>query len=406
MTRIGFFGAQYHSFFLYYMTRVATSCEYDVRVYTTQQIHDRIESLYTDEEYEGCEWVLQEDGESFDAFFDRVERSAERDLDLLWTILAWGKGRTPPNFLEFDPDCPAICGITNLNDWTYNPFPDSVYRAVDRWMPLARRLLRFERANTVFNQSRYLMQPGIIDNYDAVHIEYPPMARFIENEVEWEQEFYEFYPVVFESEKLPAVERTDTRRIAVPGRISQHVRDIDTLLDAMETVFERYDDEVVLDFVGRLYGDYESVLDRIETLQDRGYDVRYREDWIPYEEFAEGLRAADIIINPLHVRRVLKHPLRSDMWTGRTNGTGLIFDALRYARPLVVPELFPVDERLEPFTETYDNVEHLSELLLELLSDDERRRTLQEGVDRAASDLTVEAQKPRFETIVDDLRSR
>jgi hypothetical protein len=68
-----------------------------------------------------------------------------------------------------------------------------------------------------------------------------------------------------------------------------------------------------------------------------------------------------------------------------------------------VPELFPVDERLEPFTETYDNVDHLVEVLLELLENEGRLASLQSSVDAAAADVTPESQRPRFEDIVDNL---
>lgn len=405
MRDIGFFTPEQHSFYLYYLTRIPHPDNCTVTVYTTTTIHNNIEPLYTESEHNNIEWVLQDDQESVEDFFERVELDAEQNQDLLWTVLAWGTGRVPANFVDFDPDVPSICGLVNLNDWTYNPFPNWVYTLVKNGTPLIRDHVTSRRIDSVFDHLRYLMQPAILENFDAVHIEYEPMSRFLANQNSWDIEVYDLRPVVHEQEKLPPItkETNETRRIAIPGRVSQNVRNIDQVLTAMERVFEQYSGDVILDFVGRLTGDYDSALKRIEMLQNQGYDVRYREEWIPYDEFATALRAADIIVNPLHVRRTISHPFRSDMWTGRTNGTGIIFDALRYARPLVVPELFPVDERLEPFTETYDNVDHLVEVLLELLENEERLASLQSSVDAAAADVTPESQRPRFEDIVDNL---
>ncbi|MXR51170.1 hypothetical protein GRX03_06065 [Halovenus sp. WSH3] len=402
MARVGLFTPQHHSFFLYYLSRVGIESKHDIRIYAPERVHDDIEELYTEAEHSQISWVLGRESESIDEFFNRVEANST-ELDLLWTVLAWGTERVPPNLVDFDPDPPVFAGITNLNDWTYNPFPNWTYKIVNTVTPLLRDRVDAERTSTVFDHLRYLMQPAIRDTFDAIHIEYPPMLRFIENEVEWEQPFLEFPPVVFEESKLPAVGQKDGPRIVVPGRISQQIRNVELLLDAMDAVFERYRGDLTLDFVGRLTGDYETALARIESLKDRGYDVRYRENWIPYDEFAASLRAGDIIVNPLHVRRTISHPFRSDMWTGRTNGTGPIFDALRYARPLVVPELFPVDDRLEPFTETYDNADHLADLLVELLSNEDQLAELQTNAEQAARQVTPEAQRPRFESIVDQL---
>jgi hypothetical protein len=402
MAQIGFFTPQHHSFYLYYLSRIGIESAHDVRVYAPSDVHNSIESLYTDEEYDSIKWIIADEMRSVDKFFQRVE-TASKDIDLLWTVLAWGTGRVPPNLLEFDPDPVHVAGITNLNDWTCNPFPDRVYDLIKRGTPLLRQYVETDRIDTLFDHLRYLMQPGIIETFDAVHIEYPPMHRFFQNQVDWNVDVFEFPPIVFEESSLPTVEQTTKKRIAVPGRISQNVRNIDQVLTAMERVFEHYSGNVILDFVGRLTGDYESALKRIEMLQNQGYDVRYREEWIPYDEFAAALRAADIIINPLHVRRTISHPFRADMWTGRTNGTGIIFDALRYARPLVVPELFSVDERLRPFTETYDNIDHLVKIVLELLENEDRLADLQSRADAAAAEVTPEAQRPKFENIVDNI---
>lgn len=401
MREIGLFTPQHHSFFLYYLSRIADSPESRVWMFTTQSVHDQIEPLYTDEEYDRYEWVLGSDEEPIDAYFDRVERDASRELDVLWTVLAWGTNRVPPNLLDFTPDCRVVGGVTNLNDWTYNPFDDRVYRAVERLTPLLRERLPPGATNTLFDHLRYLMQPGIADTFDAVHIEYAPMLTFFRAQADWDCDPHLLYPVVFEAEKLPAVERDGTPRIAVPGRISQHIRDVDLLLTAMERVFEAYDGDLVLDFVGRPAGDYESALARIHDLQRRGYDVRYREEWTPFDEFAAALRRSDLILNPLQVHRRIRHPLRADMWTGTTNGTGPIFDAIRYARPIVLPELFPVDEHLDPLVETYVTASDLADLLLDLFENESRLDALQDGADACAREFDVPSQRERFHDVID-----
>jgi hypothetical protein len=403
MRDIGFFTPEQHSFYLYYLTRIPHPDDYAVTVYTTATIHDDIAPLYTELEYDSIDWVIKGEQESIDSFFERIEHDAELNQDILWTVLAWGTKRVPANFIDFDPDIPSICGLVNLNDWTYNPFPDWVYTLVKYGTSLMRDSVTSHVINPVLSHLRYLMQPAILRNFDAVHMEYPPMSRFLANENDWEIDVYNLYPVVHEQEKLPPVSKKEARRIAIPGRISQNVRNITQALTAMERVFEHYDGDLILDFVGRPADVYESALERIETLQNQGYDVRYREEWIPYDEFAAALRAADIIINPLHVRRTISHPFRADMWTGRTNGTGIIFDALRYARPLVVPELFSVDERLKPFTETYNNIDHLVKTVIELLENEDRLADLQSRADAAAAEVTPEAQRPKFENIVDNI---
>jgi hypothetical protein len=399
---IGLFEVEKHPFFLYYISRMATSERNDVTVLVPSEMHDRIRPLYTDAEYEEIRWVVSQDGETLDDFFERVERVATNELDFLWVNTAWGTGRTPANYLEFDPDCPSVAGVTNLNDWAYNPFPGAIYRGIRPVVRLLKRAPSFV-STPVFQQLRYLMQPGIIVNHNAVNVEYPPMRHFAERHGDWGRPVYDLAPVVYEPDKLPSVAKQEGLRVAVPGRISSYIRDYESVFAAFESLFDEYGDRLTLDLVGEPRSDGESIIDTAEAFKARGFDVRYRTEWIPFADFASSLCRADLLLDPVNVYRPIRHPLRIDQETGRRNGTGVLFDAIRYAKPLLLPAAFPDDPMIAPFIRSFSSVEDLGSLVRTYLEDDSALRRLQTTATEVAAEYDVASQRQRFDALVDDV---
>lgn len=382
MTDIGLVEFFSHWHILYYFARIANASGNDVTIFTTPDMHDRIADEFEEEEYEEITWTLQGKDEGHGSFLDRVER-ASANLDFLMVNTLNGTISEMWNFARFDPRCASMTWAYNVNAWL-RPRP------VVGWPP----------DTYVSKNLKMLLRPRILRNFDAINVEYSVWKEYIETETAYDGPVFSLSPTLYEPRDGDTTNEDETPfTLTIPGSISS-VRNYEFALDVFETFAEHYEGDARLALLGRPRGDAfgERVIARCEDTIDRGFDVTFYEEWIPQRVFNEMLQETDVIFAPIRTERVKR---QSYEYMGTTTGTGLIFDALRNARPIVLPSFYPIGEELDDTALHFDGKDDLVALFSRLAGGRDELERLKERALENSRRFDLAHQREEFERVVD-----
>lgn len=405
---IGLFGITWHPQNLLNLARMSDPTADDVTVFTTEDVY-RDWMAPSDLDRDAFEWVLRDEDESLGAYFDRVERRAD-DLEFLMVVTPFGSGRITARFVDFDPDCRSAC-------WLYNSRAcvESTRAAGETRAPLREATPRLrdaleaedpETAERALKPYRYYMRPYILENYDAYLVEYPPIESYLEEYWETETPIYgDLAPFVYEGAGGAGTDRVE---VTVSGRVVENVRDYDPVLDAFEALFADHGDDVALNVLGRPVGGFgDEVMARCAALDAEGYPVNHYPDadWIPTDEFERVLARSDLLLNPIYLTEETTRDPAPDEVRGTTKGTGVLMDAIKHGKPLLLPEGFAVADMIDGATLTYDGPEEMRETLDRLARDRSELADLQAAARENGREYALEKQRERFDAVVDDVLS-
>ena len=375
--RVAFLELGTHQNNLYVFSKVATTGNDDVTVFTTESIARAVrEELGA--EASAVTWVEKGDDESLRAYLRRVEGYCEQ-IDVLIVQPLYGGYRKLFTYATFDPPCDRALTVFNARLWLEASY------SLGHW-PL-------HNLNTALRRR-------IVDAFDALVVEYPPIADYVTS-LGVGTPVYTLSPTLFEDDQcIP----DGPVRFTVPGFIEPDRRDYDIVLDVFADLFEQFDDEVELQILGTPKGEYgERILNRCDEFTDAGHSVVTYREWIPLDEFETGLRRSHFLLCPLR-RTIAKGPVEERY--GTTKGSGNVFDAIRTATPLIVPAHFAVADGMADATVAYDNRNDLYDSLETLVCDRDRRMTLYDQALETARAYTRERQHERFSRVVAGVSDR
>lgn len=372
MVRLAFLELGTHENNLYIFSKIATTGDNDVTVFTTESI---AESVRTElgAEASDISWIEKSDDESLRSYLRRVEKYCEQ-IDVLLVQPLYGGFPKLFTYASFNPPCKRALTIFNTRRWL------SASYSFRRW--------------PVYNLNIALRR-RIVDKFHALVVEYPPIADHVTSTIEVDSPVYTLSPTLFEGDQCIPDGRI---RFTVPGHIEPDRRDYDFVLDVFADLFEQFDKEIELQLLGTPKGEYgDRILDRCDEFADAGHNVVTYREWIPLEEFESGLRRSHFLLCPLR-RTVAKGPVEEIY--GTTKGSGNVSDAIRTATPLIVPAHFAVADGMADATVTYDNRDDLRDSLETLVCDRDRRTTLYDRALETARAYTRERQYERFSRVV------
>jgi glycosyltransferase involved in cell wall biosynthesis len=377
MTAIGLLELDTHAHVLNYLTRAAGGPEREVTVFTTEVVAE--EAFSPDGPPEGVKTVYQLPGESLRDYLKRTAQASE-ELDLLVILsMFWGSR----DLLTFRSagrfDCPTALYINNVNQWMGRG------PTIDRSVA-SRRLIK--------HNLRQFVKRRLLGRFDSVFVEFPAIADHVSEEMAADVPVYVFPPTLFERYRPP---EDNPVRFVVPGNIDVRRRDYAAVLNAMNRVLEV--GTAGLTLVGRPVGsEGQTVVARAKSLALRGHDIRWFDEWVPAERFAREIRSGSVVVLPQRERKGLGERY------GVTSGAGGVFEAIRHARPLILPDHFPVPEWVDSSTLTYADTQELAENLVGLVTDHTRRQDLQRAAHLNAGDFDESAQRARFGGVLEAMR--
>jgi hypothetical protein len=114
-----------------------------------------------------------------------------------------------------------------------------------------------------------------------------------------------------------------------------------------------------------IYGN--RILKRCNKLKDLGYDIKFFDSFVPEKTYNEIMKDVDFIILPIRIESRGTGVITE--YYGKTKGSAAVFEAIQYAKPLVVPGEFNILNELKSSTLKYNNSKNLEKILIEFLDD-------------------------------------
>ena len=251
--------------------------------------------------------------------------------------------------------------IHNANTF-FNPYGNMRLRT-DSWSHLGRDLLRLGKIlllQTISAREKALL------SFDRISL----TSKFIQtglsrNRRNIPYRFCSPFPLSF-YDPQPFDQVVDQKlRIVIPGAINTMGRDFHPVLDSFRALREELHSDVELTLLGCPRDDAGfKVLNDFRLLSNDRLKVVTFDGTVPQAVYDRTLRDSNFLILPLN--RFLQVGIFREEY-GFTNISGTINDLIRFCKPALLPDFYPLDPALHKQTGRYRDSKQLTRLLREWL---------------------------------------
>jgi len=138
-------------------------------------------------------------------------------------------------------------------------------------------------------------------------------------------------------------------------------RDYNLLFKAFKGIVQRLATEVELIFLGKVFKNSQSVINKFKSLSSSKFSFKYFNSYVPDDEFVRIMKRTHFIIIPM--KEIAKSPISTEYY-GRTKISGNINDMIKYSKAAILPDFYRLDNNLKSITRTYFNSDSLSDTIL------------------------------------------
>jgi len=158
-----------------------------------------------------------------------------------------------------------------------------------------------------------------------------------------------------------------TTQIVVPGTVSTLTRDFEILFAALKRVDGKLKQPIELIFLGNAGTSRARDLFQLMGQQTfKQVHIQTSENSIEETTYSTKLQQADFLILPL--KASIQFGVFRE-WYGKTTISGGINDLLRFGKPTLLPNFYPLHPALNRLTQRYQNADELAQFLLEWVNE-------------------------------------
>jgi hypothetical protein len=357
LKQIGILEIIYHDDFLYTMCKICQMENTSVTVFTTKDIFSKVEKLLLNSKTE-YEWILKEDRESCRSYLKRVKQICDSKIDLLFVNTIQGTW-LDLCFSSFRVKSRSVLTIHNINSWLK--------------IKPSFRISSLKR--TMDHNIGLLARKSILSKYDAINVIYSPLKDYIRDNTRYTKPVFTI-PFKFYEKSYSPKEIHQTIRFIISGSIQKGRREYEPVIGVFEKLLPRYQN-LELFLLGEPVGDYgHNIICRCKELRERGYSIHYFDRFVPWDVWQGVFDQSDVVILPF-VEGLETEFCGVKETYGVTKGTAVVFDCIRHAKPLLVPQNFNLIKELESSTLKYENLATLEYIIENLVRDKGKLQYLQ-----------------------------
>ncbi len=191
----------------------------------------------------------------------------------------------------------------------------------------------------------------------------------------------------------------DRIRLVIPGTIDEKRRDYDKLF-LLADLGEKNLLPIDITLLGEPYNDFgNEVINRIKSQPQNYVKIKYYETIVSQPEFDEQTGNAHFIFVPSVIKT--KDKGITEIY-GITKSSGSIHDAVRHAKPLIIPQRFALPDGMVKSSFRYSDVMEIIEFFQALFHDPQLYATWQENALENSLQYTVEKVKQRNPSLFTD----
>lgn len=359
---IGIFEIRRHIPILYTFSKICKTNNTNVTIFTTKELFSRLKSYMGEKDRKNYDIILKRDTENIRSFMKRVETICNKKIDVLFINTIHETLLDLIYYLKFNPKSKTILLIHHVNAWMK---PKLIFN------------IKHPIRTIDTNLSSVLIRKFIFPKFDAINVIYHPLKDHIQTNTDYEKEIFTLPTSIFENVKTTEGQKEDGKlRIVIPGLIQEHRKDYSAVFPAFENLFENYKGKIKLYVPGLPVARFgKQVYNKFKDMEQKGYDIVIFDYFVPDDIFDDILIKSDIILAPIRIKTRADSDIEETY--GKTVGSGIIFNAIQYAKPIVVPAEFNMLPDLESSTLKYSDSIELEKIVTELISDSVKLQKLE-----------------------------
>ena len=386
LKEIGILEIHTHVKYLHTLAKICKTKKSNVTIFTTKDIFSKLETyLKNKSEYE---IVLKKEREGISSFLKRVKKICNEKIDLLFVNTFQLSCFYLPRYIGFHPKSKMILTVHTANAWL-KPKPVCNIKKIVRTIDT--------------NLSSFIASKFILPKFAAITVIYSPIKDYILKEGAYEKKIFTLPFYLFDDNNIYKETENKRMQIVIPGQIEEHRRDYDTILDAFEVIFKKYNELIDLCLLGYPVGMYGNrILKRCKELKDAGYNIAYFDSFVPEKVYDQIMKKVDVIVLPIKIETRGMGLIQE--FYGITKGSASVFEGIQYGKPMVVPEEFNVIKELKSSTLKYANSNNLEKILIEYIEDKNKLKVLKKNANENAKHFSLDVfQKYFVDEILDNL---
>jgi len=386
LKEIGILELKFHIKYLYTIAKICKTKDTNVTIFTTQDVLSKLKTYLRDTSDYNI--ILKKDNECINTFLKRVQKISDEKIDLLFINTFPLSVFYIPRFFGFKPKCKTIITLHTVNAWLK---PKPVFNI--------KKLVRTLDTNL----SVFLANKILLPKFNAINVIYPPIRDYILTETDYHRKVFTLPFNFFEKPVDKKIRKDKKIKFVVPGQIEEHRRNYDVVLDAFEVLFEKYNENIQLIFLGFPVGSYgNKIVNRCKKLKEKGFNITYFKSFVPEEEYNEVMQNIDFIILPIKIESRGLGLITE--YYGKSKGSAAVFEAVQYQKPFIVPYDFKIVDNLKTSTLQYTNSEDMKNILSSYIENFDKMNVLKNEADKNSKSYTLDVLQDYFTTeILEDL---
>ena len=368
------------------MAKICKTKYTNVTIFTTKDLFSRLEKYL--ENKEDYNIVLKKDEEGLKSFLKKVEKICNEKIDLLFVNTVQVTCFYLPSFFGFHPKCKTIMTVHTANAWLK---PKPVFKI--------RKLIRTIDTNL----SSFIANRCILPKFDAINVLYSPIKDYILKETDYHKKIFTLPFNFFDKTMKVDIKEKNKIHFVIPGQIEEHRREYMVLLDAFEKLFNNFNEKIDLCLLGYPVGNYgKQILKKCGKMKRKGYNIFTFDTFIPEEKYNEIILNSDLIISPIRIKTRGMGEIQEIY--GITKASAVVFEAIQYAKPLVVPSKFNIINELKSSTLKYIDSEDLEKTFTDIIKNRKKLLDLKKSALNNSKSFSLEVLQKYFkDEILDKL---
>lgn len=309
---------------------------HQIQFITAEQHRSDIEAVLNKEIRKACSFTFHPDRQSFPAQYTKLRRTvAAFRPDILWVNTASARHLLFFLLKKKNPNIKLIVNIHEVN----NSFKHGKIQSLHSWV-------------------RYISKKKLWSLTNAFVVNANAMKSYTEKRQFTTQPVFHIAPVYY---KGPGHRSNHRFSIVIPGTVENKRRDYTTVIQAFNSFTKSCPDhnaELIL--AGKCTD--ESIL----PLLCRNTRISWFIHALSESEFQKIVAGASVLLSPQRIQTIGTDGLQETY--GITKNSGNSYDAIRYAKPMIVPVDLNVPEPLDKFCITYTNETDLLCLFKNMMS--------------------------------------
>jgi hypothetical protein len=248
---------------------------------------------------------------------------------------------------------------------------------------------------------RHLGKKLLIKRADAFIVNTEAMKFYMEEKAVTTLPVFWIPAVVYENHREKTIPHS-VFSIAIPGTIDHRRRDYSFVLNVYEKLITICKAAPRLVLAGAPYGKYgDEILERAATLNVKGGNIHFFKSEIPEADFETIFYESDLLWSPLKISTSIFDGI-TEVY-GQTKNSGNTHDAVRFARPMLIPGQLVTSKEIESSVVRYEDEESCANIIAKIASDPNMQQHLKSEAIQNSMAFTTEKVASKFQLLVDTL---